>query len=127
VAGEDVSQIDGGGQGVQDFALGGGEGVAGEAAGGGHLRVWSVHRPAVVVAADGADAEFGQEIEGFARPERAGDPVAEVEDVVHAAGGDVGEDGFQGEEVAVDVGDDGEAHSVDSFRGTACLRTRSGE
>jgi len=64
-----------------------------------------------VVAPHGDRAQLLQSGEGLGRPERAGDAVAEVDDDVGAAArAQVMEHGFEGEDVAVDVGDDGDPH-----------------
>ena len=48
-----------------------------------------------------------QKLRGLQRHQRAGEAVAQIDDGVHAPAFDVLEHGFEGGEVAVDVGDDG--------------------
>jgi hypothetical protein len=49
-----------------------------------------------------------QELGGLCRPERAGEVVAEVEDALHAAALEVGDELLEGGEVAVNVGEEGD-------------------
>ena len=87
----------------------------------------TLEQPAVGVAADGAAAELAQAAEHLARLWPAGGEVAEAHDLVDLARGDVGEDGVEGDAVAVDVADEGEAgHDpslADSHR-SRCRRHR---
>jgi hypothetical protein len=60
-----------------------------------------------VIAAHGRDAARYQALAGLARPQGAGDAVAEVDDPIGGTRTDVGEHRFQRGQVSVHVGDDG--------------------
>ena len=81
--------------------------VAGEAVG---VAFPAFADPAVMVAAQRGDGAGLDQSHRLARPERAGGDVTEVEDLTKPAPVDIGEDGFEGEEIAMNVGDDGELH-----------------
>ncbi|CAH2407388.1 hypothetical protein MES5069_60040 [Mesorhizobium escarrei] len=66
---------------------------------------------AVVVAAHRRQGERFKPLHGFARPERAGDAITEIDHKIGAAAlPQIVEHGVQGEDVAVDIGENGNAH-----------------
>ena len=70
---------------------------------------------AVVIAAHRRPAERVQPFHRLARPQRSGDAVAEIDEKIGAAApGEIGEHGFEREDVAVDVGKDGYSHAMAS-------------
>lgn len=101
-----------GGQSGEPFAMAGRDGCVGEAVGGSHGIAMEREQLAFVIAANGGQAEGFEEVGGFGGPEGAGEEVAEIDDRVNAAVGDVGENGFEGGQIAMDVGDGGEAHRL---------------
>ena len=64
----------------------------------------------LVVAGDGRQPQREQPLQGLARPQRAGGDVAQVDDAVAAAPGDVVEHCIQCRQVAVDVRQCGQTH-----------------
>ena len=85
----------------------------GEAVGWPHRGRVERRHPAVVIAADASVKRSADEpIHRLARPERPGGTVAEIDDQVRLALGDVGEDRLEREDVPMDIGDDGDPHRV---------------
>ena len=66
-----------------------------------------------MVAVDGGPALRGDEVEHLIAERAAVDLVAEQVDGVGGLGAQVGGGGFEGGQVAVDVGEEGEAHYGD--------------
>ncbi|MNT21060.1 hypothetical protein D3C72_1563840 [compost metagenome] len=67
---------------------------------------------ALVVAADGGQAERHQARRRGARLQMARDDIAKVDGHIHATPGDVGQHGVKRVEVAVDIGYGGDSHAV---------------
>ncbi|EEF26215.1 conserved hypothetical protein [Ricinus communis] len=65
---------------------------------------------ALVVAGDRRPALRHQVARRLQRHQRPGQDVAQVDDAVDTASADVGHDGLQGRQIAVDVGQQGDAH-----------------
>ena len=64
-----------------------------------------------MVAGDGGAAERNLRVGAASRVEGAGDQIAQVHDQIGCSlGAQVGQHGFEGEQVAVSVGKDGNAH-----------------
>ena len=66
--------------------------------------------PAVMVASNGEVFSPHQEIADFARPKRTRNAVTQIDHTIDATVSDVGEDGFECRQVAVDVGNDSDKH-----------------
>jgi hypothetical protein len=69
-------------------------------------RFVSIQQPTVVIAAHRRQFQCGKQFDGFARPERTRDIVAEVDGCINAAGTNIRDDGFEREQIGVDVGND---------------------
>ena len=67
---------------------------------------------ALVVAADRGQGKRHQAVGRLHRPQGSRDDVAEVDDEIHLRPGDVRQHRLQGRQVAVDVGDGGQAHGT---------------
>ena len=65
-----------------------------------------------MVAPDGGKVARHQQIGRFRHLQRAAQDVAQVHRLVHALARNVGQHRLQGQQVAVDVGNDGELHGV---------------
>jgi hypothetical protein len=55
-------------------------------------------------------SEFHQPVTGFGWPQGAGEAIAEVDDLIDMAAGDVGQHGFQRRQIAMNVRNGGDPH-----------------
>ena len=85
-----------------------------------------VQRPLIVVAQD-RQVEAHHPVDALPRVGAVADDIAQAIDAIHALAGDVGQDGFQGLQVGVNVADDGALHgrmpkSVEPSPEPNCMR-----
>ncbi len=82
----------------------------GEEIGGAKPRIGFAAGQTVMIAADTRNGARRQHIKGFARPERTGDAIAQIQDPGDVMAVDIRQYRFQRQDVAVDIGNDRETH-----------------
>lgn len=110
---EDIlTNVDSWRQSVQRTALLNGERGARKAVSFREAVVLAVQHPAVVIAAHRRECQRYKSFGGFARPEGACHVIAEIDCGIYPARANVRDHRFQCEQVAMDIGDNGEPHGL---------------
>jgi hypothetical protein len=84
------------------------------------LRSRLLRYPAVMISAHGGQCKAGKQIDRFARPQRPRSAIAQIDRVIDPATRDVGDYGFQCQDIAVHVSDDSQPHISRTF--SVCRR-----